>query len=172
MTTLREDLRRHWFLYVLVSGALALMCARLLLAPTPLLPLVFNVSGSLPYHVAWLRHGNYSPARGDYVVFAFSGPGVRAYPGLAGQPFFKRVAGVAGDEVAVVGRRVYVNGIDVGQAKTHTFDGRALDPITPARIPPGYFYAQGTSDDSFDSRYALSGFIRVDQVIGRVTPLW
>jgi conjugal transfer pilin signal peptidase TrbI len=39
-------------------------------------------------------------------------------------------------------------------------------------IPPGYYYVQGTSPDSFDSRYRESGLVRADQVIGKVIPLF
>ncbi|OYV77812.1 MAG: conjugative transfer signal peptidase TraF, partial [Acidithiobacillus ferrivorans] len=60
----------------------------------------------------------------------------------------------------------------VGVAKTHAYDNRPLAPITPMLIPPGYFYVQGTSPDSFDSRYAASGLVRTDQVIGRALPLF
>ena len=70
------------------------------------------------------------------------------------------------------GRVVAINGVPVGVAKTHAHDRRPLAPIAPTVIPPGYFYAQGTSSDSFDSRYAASGLVRADQVIGRAVPLF
>lgn len=62
-----------------------------------------------------------------------------AYPGLRGQPFFKQVIGMAGDEVTVDGRDVYVNGQLVGPAKARTFDGRPLAPIHSAAIPEGHY---------------------------------
>ena len=45
----------------------------------------------------------------------------------------------------------------VGVAKTHSFNRRPLEPITDLVIPPGHYYVQGTSPDSFDSRYRASG---------------
>ena len=60
----------------------------------------------------------------------------------------------------------------VGLAKPFTFDRRPLSPIEPIVIPPGHFFAQGISPDSFDSRYASSGLVRFDQIIGKVKPLF
>ena len=59
----------------------------------------------------------------------------------------------------------------VGRAKTHTFDRRPLDPIAPTVIPPGHVYVQGTSADSFDSRYRSSGLVSTADVVARVRPL-
>jgi conjugal transfer pilin signal peptidase TrbI len=39
-------------------------------------------------------------------------------------------------------------------------------------IPPGSYYVQGSSPDSFDSRYRSSGLVRAEQVIGLVRPLF
>ena len=39
-------------------------------------------------------------------------------------------------------------------------------------IPPGHYYVQGTSTDSFDSRYRASGLVRAEQVLGTVLPLF
>ena len=77
-----------------------------------------------------------------------------------------------GDTVTVSGRTVAINGQVVGTAKTHAFDRRPLDPIAPTVIPPGHYYVQGTSADSFDSRYRASGLVRAEQVLGTVVPLF
>jgi conjugal transfer pilin signal peptidase TrbI len=110
-------------------------------------------------------------SRGDVVVYRFEGEAAAVYPGLAHQPFFKIVRGLPGDLVLVEGRDVYVDGQWVGTARAHAFDRRPLAPISPTVIPPGHFYAQGSAPDSFDSRYASSGLVRFDQVIGKVVPL-
>ncbi|MCB1947196.1 MAG: conjugative transfer signal peptidase TraF, partial [Thauera sp.] len=145
---------------------------RLFAHHVPVLPLLFNWTPSLPYKVAFVDYRSGAIVRGDLVVYAFEGPaGLQAYPGLRHQALFKRVAGVAGDVVTVRGREVFVNGEPVGLAKTHTFDRRPLEPIDPTVIPPGHLYVQGTSPDSFDSRYSLSGLVRVQDVKSRVIPL-
>lgn len=167
-----HDLRVRWYLYLPVFAIWGLAYLRLFVDPTPRVPLLFNWTPSLPYRVAWLQYGPHALQRGDYVVFAFDGEARTAYPGLNGQPFFKRVRGLPGDTVTVTGRVVSINGEVVGMAKTHAFDGRPLEPITSTVIPPGHYYVQGTGPDSFDSRYRASGLVRADQVLGTVLPLF
>lgn len=171
-----RDLVRHmhlrWYLYLLLFTIWGLAYVRLFFDATPRVPVLFNWTPSLPYKVALLHSGTSALHRGDFVVFAFAGDGIRRYPGLAGQPFFKIVRGLPGDTVTVSGRTVAINGQVVGTAKTHAFDRRPLDPIAPTVIPPGHYYVQGTSADSFDSRYRASGLVRAEQVLGTVVPLF
>jgi len=165
------ELRRRWWVYGLLAAVWGLAYARLFIDPTPHVPVLFNWTPSLPYRVAVMEYGGKGPSRGDYVVFAFEGPARADYPGLAGQPFFKIVRGIAGDRVTVLGRDVYVNGEFVGRAKSRAFDGRRLEPIAEGVIPQGFLYVQGTGVDSFDSRYAASGLVRGERIIGRVRPI-
>ncbi|QTD43647.1 conjugative transfer signal peptidase TraF [Ottowia testudinis] len=171
-----RDLVRHmhlrWYLYLLLFTIWGLAYVRLFFDATPRVPVLFNWTPSLPYKVALLHSGTSALHRGDFVVFAFAGDGIRRYPGLAGQPFFKIVRGLPGDTVSVAGREVRINGELVGIAKTHAFDRHPLDPIAPGVIPAGRYYVQGMSPDSFDSRYRESGLVRVEQVIGVVDPLF
>lgn len=169
---LGADLKRRWYLYAALAAVWTLALLRLLVYPTPLVPVLFNWTPSLPYHLAWLDYGSAAIGRGDFIVYRFSGEAARKdYPGLKGQPFFKRVAGVAGDVVTVRGREVFVNAAHVGRAKPVTFDRRPLDPIDATVIPPGKVYVQGTSPDSFDSRYRSSGLVDLHDVVGKVRPL-
>lgn len=221
----RELLRisqRRWYLVAPVLIIWALAYLRLFLDPTPRLPVLFNWTPSLPYHVAWVRRSARIPIRGDFIVFAFAGgewsardarrsaddrgaqrgqgdlgakgdfgavgdlgdqgdqsdrsdtPGQPRdrYPGLHGQPFFKRVVGVPGDLITVQDRLVLVNGEPMGIAKTRTHDRRPLTPIAPQVIPQGQFFVHGASDDSFDSRYRESGLVKQEQVVALVQPLF
>jgi len=167
-----RNLRRHPLAFVLVLAAWTCAFVRVFLDPTPRTPLLFNVTPSLPYTVAWLQSRPTAFARGDFIVFAFDGEARQRYPGLARQPFFKIVRGVAGDRITVHDRHVFINGTDVGVAKAHTFDGWQLDAVDETVIPPGHYYVQGTSPDSFDSRYRASGLVRADHILGRVRPLF
>lgn len=167
-----RHVHRRWYLYLPVFALWGLAYARLFIDPTPRLPLLFNWTPSLPYRVALMVQGTGELQRGDFVVFAFAGEAQTAYPGLRGQPFFKIVRGLPGDAITVRGRVVAINNETVGVAKTHAYDRRSLAPIAPTVIPPGHFYVQGTSPDSFDSRYAASGLVRADQVIGHAVPLF
>lgn len=164
--------RRRWIVYLALLAIWCLAFVRVFVDPTPKLPLLFNITPSLPYTVALVQYGRRNFGRGDFVVFSFAGQAQQCYPGLKGQPFFKVIRGVAGDRITVVDRHVYVNGVEMGLAKTHSFDGRALAPIPAMVIPPGHYYVQGTSPDSFDSRYQASGLVRADQIVAIVKPLF
>ena len=167
-----HHMRRRWYFYVPVFAVWAFAYARVFIDPTPRMPVLFNWTPSLPYSVALVHYGPHPMQRGDYIVFAFDGEARVAYPGLRGQPFFKIVRGLPGDTVTVADRVVAVNGEVVGIAKTHAYDHRPLEPIAATVIPPGHYYVQGTSPDSFDSRYRASGLVRSDQVLGTVVPLF
>lgn len=173
-----RDMRRRWYLYGPVWAIWALAGWRVLVDPAPHVPLLVNWTPSLPYTFAVVeRLGGPTGAvaslkRGDYVVFAFDGEGRKFYPGLHRQALFKRIAGTPGDQVTVVNRRVYVNGVNVGLAKPYAFDHRLLEPIEPGVIPAGRYYVQGTGVDSFDSRYRISGLVAGTQVLAKVRPIF
>lgn len=169
---LLRHMRRRWYLYVPVFTIWGFAYARLFIDPTPRVPVLFNWTPSLPYHVAVLQYGHTELRRGDLIVFIFAGDAQEHYRGLRGQPFFKMVRGLPGDIVTVRDRLVYVNGEPVGTAKTHAHDRHPLVPIEAMVIPAGHYYVQGTSPNSFDSRYRASGLVRSEQVLGVVVPLF
>ena len=127
--------------------------------------LLFNWTASLPYSIVWLD-SEWKFARGDLIVYRFDGEELMHLK--KGQRFFKRILGVAGDRVNIEGRRVLINGADVGIAKRYTLDGHQLEPLAPGVIPSEFFYVQGTHEMSFDSRYRESGLVHVSQIIGKV----
>jgi conjugal transfer pilin signal peptidase TrbI len=126
--------------------------------------LFVNWSSSLPYSVVWVDYGA-RPAKGDLVIFRFD---KEPFTGerLQGLRFLKRVAGLPGETVSVQDGHVHVSGHAMGHLKRATRVGESLHVIAPGPIPAGYFYAQSDSADSFDSRYAECGLVRLDQVIG------
>lgn len=171
--SLGRDARRRWWLYGIFAAVWCLALLRLFVLHVPVLPVMFNWTPSLPHSVVYVDYWHGPLQRGDLVVYRFAGEaGQRDYPGLKDQAFFKRVAGMPGDRVTVVGRDVFVNGVAVGHAKTHAFDRRPLQPIAPIVIPPGFLYVQGTSPDSFDSRYRSSGLVAVRDVRATVHPIF
>lgn len=166
------DIGKRWYLYGPVIAIWALAYIRLLIDPTPHVPLLFNWTPSLPYTVAWMDRGQAKYTRGNYVIFSFSGEAQTHYPGLKKQPFFKIIRGVPGDVITLNDRNVLINGQPVGFAKPFAFDRRPLQPIQAGVIPDGYFYMQGTDANSFDSRYRSAGLVRAEYIIGAVTPIW
>jgi len=126
-----------------------------------------NASPSLPYRL-FLIHKGEMPGRGDFVAFRWAGGG--PYP--AGVTFIKMLAGVPGDEVTRDAQGFRVNGTPVGLPKPVSRQGQVLEPGPTGRIPDGRYYVQAGHPDSLDSRYALTGWIHLSQIIGRARALF
>lgn len=123
-----------------------------------------NLTDSMPERLVWLEHGA-RPTRGDLVAFRFEGQGITAK--FNGQRWFKRVAGVPGDQITVVNREVFINGSSIGVAAERSPRGTELSPIAPGVIPEGYLFLRGSSGDSLDSRYSVVGLVRRELVQAR-----
>lgn len=121
------EMRRRWYLFAVLALIWLLAAMRLFVHHSPMLPVMVNWTPSIPHHLVYVDYSGLPLARGDLVVYAFEGEAARRdFPGLKDQPFFKRIAGVPGDTVTVVGREVFVNGVGVGTAKTHTLDRKSV----------------------------------------------
>jgi len=109
------------------------------------------------------RFGGYS--RGDIVVFQ---PPASVDNGNV--PFIKRVIGVPGDTVQLVGGVVHVNGVVLDEAG-YTYDGEPTLPIgkqTRWVVPAGTLFVLGDHRrDSTDSRSPTIGPIPIASVVGR-----
>ncbi len=126
-----------------------------------------NLSESLSDWGYLVDTENTEPARGEYIQF-YPTPN-RFYP--SSTPFVKRVAGVPGDQVRLVGRDVFVAGRFVGRAKPAARDGRPLKPTEQGTIPAGRYFVVGDHVDSYDSRYADIGWVRRDRIRGVARPV-
>jgi conjugal transfer pilin signal peptidase TrbI len=126
-----------------------------------------NASPSLPHQFYLIQKGK-APQRGEYVAFRWAGGG--PYP--AGVTFVKVLAGMPGDVVVRANRDFYVNGAAVGRAKEVGRQGQPLDAGQAGTLPPGRYYVWAAHPDSLDSRYAITGWITQDQIIGRVHVLF
>ncbi len=139
--------------------------------------LYVNLSPSLPYTLVWVERGRL-PQRGELMVYhcCKHSEGLTP-PNLL---FFKKAAGLAGDSIDVAGRAVYVNHQLIGFAKERASTGQRLMPILPdafgntenVTIPVGFYFAQGLTADSFDSRYRQSGLVEQSAILGVAHPLF
>lgn len=177
-----EHFRRYWWQYVLpiaVIGILQLF-----------IRIDVNLSESLPDHVFITVKGYTSNIeRGDYIAFEWPGGG--PYP--KGFHFVKIVRGVPGDVVRMDSdrnfyvkkasevnvqdmsgeRKLYAINVGgfgenhMGKAKTHSKRGEPLVAGPAGVIPPEHFYVFAPHPDSLDSRYALTGWIPREAIMGK-----
>jgi signal peptidase I len=104
-----------------------------------------------------------SPDRGDIIVFV--------YPRDESKDFIKRVVGLPGEKVQIMGKKILVNDVPLedswGKYETdHVNTGSVRDNYGPETVPPGSLFVLGDNrDNSQDSRYW--GFVDLNAVKGR-----
>jgi conjugal transfer pilin signal peptidase TrbI len=125
--------------------------------------IALNMTNSLPTTAFLIVLGDKPDKIGQYVAFKWE----RNQFYAPSWTFVKRIEGVAGQTVTVDKRAVFIDGRPVGYAKEMSGRGIPLVPIQPGVIPLGQVYAQTPHPDSLDSRYAITGLIASNRVIGR-----
>lgn len=158
--TLWNILVRHWLVFLITGLALMIFTSRYQVA--------LNMTESLPGSVFLIDKNDKRPVKGKLIAFTWKG----APPIPDGITVIKKVAGTAGDAIAVHNRFVFINRQAVGRAKALSRTGEPLTVVTQGTIPEGYFFAAGDHPDSFDSRYSPPGLIADWQIKGRAYPLW
>ncbi|MDX8377473.1 MAG: S26 family signal peptidase [Mariprofundales bacterium] len=159
------------------------------IALSPWYELRWNITPSLPGKLFVIQKA-VTPIKGDMATYTI-GKAFGPYP--ADFVYMKILAGAKGDEVWTTDielrendpRRTNPNyskdgvckgffiGYDfLGCAKLVSKDGVLLDAGPTGVIPSNHWYVQGTHPDSFDSRYALVGWPRSEQVFGRAVRVW
>ena len=152
----------HWRPVVSATLQIAVLCA-LALAFFMRTPQVSGLSmapriasgevvliNTIAYHLG-------APHRGDVIAFRHDAP--------APETFIKRVIGLPGDRVRIVGGAVFVNGVQLDEQQYVRFaDRRSFAEVT---VPPSSLYVLGDNRaDSDDSRFW--GFVHDDEVLGKV----
>lgn len=165
----REHIRQNWKAYTL--PLLAVVILQLFVRVD------INLTKSLPDHVFLTVKGWTADIKhGDYIAFEWQGGG----PFPKGFRFVKIVAGVPGDVITVDemrgfwrnGGRDSVTEQFLGVAKTHSLKGEPLAAGPVGTIPPGHYYVMAPHKDSLDSRYAMTGWVPHEKIIGRTFVLF
>ena len=126
----------------------------------------FTLTESMPWHLVLVEKAPPPPGslkRGDLVAWRW--PGGLIYP--EGAVFLKVVKGLPGDRVSVSGRDFYVNGEYVGRAKLLSRYDHTLEASRPGVVPAGHYYLYAPHRDSLDSRYAATGYVVHERILGR-----
>ena len=146
-----------------VAGAVALsMLAVAILSPW----FVTNIDESLPGLFYQIERGEF-PKRDE--VAGIKVPANPYYP--EGAPFLKIVKGIPGDVVSCDGRRFFINGKFVAEAKEKTQRGNPLTPGPTGTIPPGHYFIWTPHQDSYDSRYGEVGWVSAEHILGKARRL-
>ncbi len=102
------------------------------------------------------------PERGDIIVFI--------YPRDRSKDFIKRVIGLPGEKIQIMGKRILVNDSPLEDpwgyyAKSHVDTHSTRDNYGPTVVPPHSLFVMGDNrDNSQDSRYW--GFVDLNAVRG------
>lgn len=97
--------------------------------------------------------------RGDVIVFKYPlGPEVA---------YVKRLIGLPGEKVEMIGRIVYIDGKPLSESYTQYIDaGSIYERFGPFIVPEDHYFAMGDNrDNSQDSRYW--GYVPRDHIIGK-----
>ena len=146
-----------------VAGTLALS---MLLVATLSPWFVTNIDESLPGHFYQIERGE-TPGRDE--VAGIKVPANPYYP--EGAPFLKVIKGLPGDVVSCDGRRFFINGEFVAEAKEQTKRGNPLTPGPTGTIPAGHYFIWTPHQDSYDSRYGEVGWISAEHILGKARRL-
>ncbi len=121
---------------------------------------VYGLSGDwlsrfLPYRVL---------ARGDVIVFK--------YPNNPEVAYVKRLIGLPGEKVEMIGRTVYIDGEALEEDYTQYIDsGSIYERYGPFEVPERQFFAMGDNrDNSQDSRFW--GFVPRNHIIGKALTIY
>jgi signal peptidase I len=102
--------------------------------------------------------------RGDVIVFK--------YPKSPDVAYVKRLIGLPGDRVEMIGRTVSINGKPLEEKYTQYIDAESVyGRYGPYDVPPGQYFAMGDNrDNSQDSRFW--GFVPRDHIIGKALVIY
>jgi len=104
------------------------------------------------------------PKRGDVIVFK--------YPNSPETAYVKRLMGMPGDKLEMIGRTLYINGKALEEKYTQYGNPESVyDHYGPIHIPQGQYFAMGDNrDNSQDSRFW--GTVPRDYILGKALVIY
>jgi signal peptidase I len=105
-----------------------------------------------------------NPKRGDVIVFK--------YPNSPEVAYVKRLIGMPGDKIELIGHTLYINGQVLKENYTQYIDPESIYAhYGPYEVPPGHYFAMGDNrDNSQDSRFW--GFVPRDYILGKALVIY
>jgi signal peptidase I len=105
-----------------------------------------------------------SPKRGDVFVFK--------YPNSPEVAYVKRLMGMPGDKVEMIGRTLYINDKALKEDYTQYIDQKSVNAhYGPYYVPQGQYFAMGDNrDNSMDSR--IWGNVPRDYILGKALVIY
>ena len=104
------------------------------------------------------------PKREDVIVFK--------YPNEPETAYVKRLMGMPGDKIEMIGRTLYINGKPLKENYTQYIEpGSIYSHYGPYQVPPGEYFAMGDNrDNSQDSRFW--GSVPRDYLLGKALVIY
>jgi len=104
------------------------------------------------------------PRRGDVIVFK--------YPNSPEVAYVKRLMGMPGDKVELIGHTLYINGKALKETYTQYIDPESIYAhYGPYEVPQGHYFAMGDNrDNSQDSRWW--GSVPRDYILGKALVIY
>lgn len=126
--------------------------------------LKINMTDSLPYRL-FLSRKAYSQGLKHGTIISFSNVQLEI-------PLAKQIAGLPGDNIRVMADHVYINDVCFGKIHTESPCGMKLTPIQEGEIPHGFVFVCGQHEQSYDSRYAEFGLVKMEKIQDVLWPLF
>jgi len=164
----------RWFVYVgyvVITGIVAQMCTSYIVTPHLIQAYKMPTGSMEPTLLVGDRvlinkhiYKAGEPKRGEVIVFK--------YPLRPDIPYVKRLIGMPGDTVEMVGRTVYINGKPIKENYAQYVNPCSIhDHYGPYRVPSDQYFVMGDNrDNSQDSRFW--GFVPRKNLLGKAQNIY
>ncbi len=151
----------EWIIALAIALLIALLLTQVIfvnaLIPTPSMEDTILVGDRvLGYRLAYLFE---EPKRGDIAIFRF--------PDDETQLFVKRVIGLPGEVVEIMGGTIYINDVPMPELNAH-IKGAPAGDFGPFAVPQGSYFMLGDNrSQSYDSRYWENTYVARGAIVGK-----